>query len=127
MIPEIQYNESAFMELLRDVPIDTIPDLPRTDPERSAALKQAADNEIAAFDERVATVKSIKAPPAMLTYHRSLIQYLRGMQQQYRLLKDISRDPVQGLLSLQLLHTLSFETSAQLIDSFTREYSNVLQ
>jgi hypothetical protein len=126
MLPEIQANERAFLETIRNVPIEELPTIERNNPIVFSAFTSASMNEISAMDSRVAAIKAVRTPPKLMAYQRSLLQYLRGMQQQYRLTRTITKDPVQGLLSLQLLHTLAQETSAELADSFTYQVTQAL-
>jgi len=126
MLPEIQVNERAVLETIRDIPVEELPNIERNNPAVYAAFASASMNEIAAMDARVATIKAVRTPPKLMTYQRSLLQYLRGIQQQYRLIRTITKDPVQGLLSLQLLHTLAQETSGELADSFTHQVTQAL-
>lgn len=126
MLPEIIANERILLETLRDVPVANLPSLNKQHPEAFTAYTHTADNEVSAFDARVATIKSMRVPPALASFHKSLLQYLRGMQQQYRLARAITKDPVQGLLSLQVLHVLATDTSAQLADSFTQQVTKAL-
>ncbi len=120
MLPEIQTNEQVLLETLRNVPVADLPTLDKLHPDVYTAYTKTADSEVAAFNARVNTIKTMRVPPALVSFHKSLLQYLRGMQQQYRLVRAITKDPVQGLLSLQVLHVLATETSGQLTDSFTR-------
>lgn len=126
MIPEIQSNQQSFLETIRGVDINNLSQLNKLDPDVYAKFANAADNEVTAFNERVATVKSMRVPPKLISFHRSLLQYLRGTQQQYRLARGIVKDPVQGLLSLQMLNVLTTETIGTLTDSFTYQVTSAL-
>ncbi len=126
MMPEIQANELAVLETIRDIQIEDLPRLDTSNPEKYTAFIHAIDNEISAYNERVNAIKSVRVPTSLVSFHTSLIQYLRGAQQQYRMIRTITKDPVQGLLSLQVLHTLASETSAQITESFTRQVTSAL-
>lgn len=126
MFPEIQSNQASFLETIRGIEIDQLPNMNKVNPKVYTVFANAADNEISAFNSRVATIKSMRAPPKLLKFHRSLLQYLRGTQQQYRLARGIVKDPVQGLLALQVLNILATETIGELTDSYTQQVTAAL-
>jgi TolB-like protein len=127
VLPEIKDNQLAILETIRNIPVSELPKMNKEKPEAYAAFLKATDNEIAAFNARVNTIKSLRVPPALVPFHKSFLQYLRGMQQQYRLARGITKDPVQGLISIQVLYVLANETSAELADSFTHQISTAFQ
>lgn len=126
MMPEIQSNEARFLETIKTVDIENLPKMGEQHPEAYAAFTTAIDNEIIAFNGRVASIKSLRTPSALVPFQKTLIKYLRGMQQQYKLVRTITKDPMQGLLSLQAIHTLANATSLELTGAFTQQVTNAL-
>jgi hypothetical protein len=51
---------------------------------------------------------------------------LRSTQQQYRLVRQVAQDPIQALLALQTLQTLTRSTSIDIAQDFAIRLNNAL-
>lgn len=123
---EIEANFENLLETAKDVPASDMAKMKALYPVAFKAFTTAADAESSAFNQRASTIKSVRVPPSMQKYHRSLLLYLRGMQQRYVTLKTIDQDPLAALISLQVIRTLALATPLDLMDSFRQSYANAI-
>jgi hypothetical protein len=121
LFAEISANNRTVLETIKTVPLTDLATLHTKNPEMFKAFVTAADAEAVAFNDRIRTIKDIAAPTQMESFHRSLILYLRGTQQRYMALKTINKDPLLGMISLQVLNTLTTETPLELVVAFQNQ------
>ena len=55
----------------------------------------------------------------MTDAHRNVLMLLRGTQAQYRSLRNIQKDPLQGLISFQVLGTLTSTSILEVTQDFS--------
>ncbi len=126
MFTEISANYRAFLATAGNASLADLPKLNTTQPSVFQAFVASADSEAVAFEDRIRTLKSIRVPTPMVDFHRSLILYLRGTQQRYRAVKNIASDPLMGVISLQVLNTLTSETPLDLTLAFQHRMATTL-
>ncbi len=113
---------TGIVDTVKNINLTNLSALPKTDPSVFATFTAAIDAEIAALEVRISQVKAVAVPPQMTDAHKNVLLLLRGMQSQYRSLRNIQHDPLQGLLSLQVLGTLTSQSMLQV----TRDYAGRL-
>ena len=121
LFSEISANNRSVLETIKTISLTDLATLDKTQPEMFDAFVNAANAEAMAFSDRIRTIKTIRVPAQMAAFHRSLIIYLRGTQQRYLSLKTINRDPLLGMISLQVLDTLTAQTPLELTISFQNQ------
>ena len=57
---------------------------------------------------------------------KNVLLFIRGMQQQYRALRAIDTDPVQGIIAMQALASLNTTTPNTLTADFISRFSDAL-
>lgn len=113
---------TGIVDTVKDINLTNLSALPKTDPAVFASFTSAIDAEIAALEIRIGQIKAITVPPQMVDAHKNVLLLLRGMQSQYRSLRNIQHDPLQSILSLQVLGTLTSQSMLQV----TRDYAGRL-
>jgi hypothetical protein len=118
---------AAVIDPIKDTPTGDLSTLRTKKPDVYAAFTHAIDAQLAALDAQAIALKKIKVPPVLLQAHRNELIFVRGVQQQYRSLRAIDRDPLQGIISMQMLATLTVTTTTQLATDFNNRLSQALQ
>jgi hypothetical protein len=126
MFAEISANFDALIGTLQDVPLTEVPSMKEKHPAEFKAFTLAAQQEAAAFNGRVDAVKAVVTPKQMEKFQRSLLLYLRGTQQRYRTLATIDRDPLTGLISLQVIRTLAVQTPVDLMVTLQNQLADAI-
>ena len=126
MFTEISANHDALLKTAPGVQLSDIATFKKTKPELFSAFVAAANAEVGAFSDRVQMVKNMRVPSQMESFHRALVQYLRGTQQRYRALATIDKDPLLGIISLQVLNTLTSVTPLDLVTSFQNQAADAI-
>ena len=98
---------SSVVDTVKNVPLNDLTSLTKMAPDTFANFSAAIDKETAALEDRINQVKALPVPPAMTDAHRNVLMLLRGTQAQYRSLRNVQKDPLQGLISFQILDTLT--------------------
>lgn len=127
MLQEISVSYTTVVGIIQDVPLDDLAKLHTINPEQSARFIRALDTEISNLETKVKNLKAIPVPTSLITLHQNLLAYLRGVQQQYRALRTIRQDPLQGLIAFQVLAVLTSDTAVQLSADFSVQLSNAFQ
>ncbi len=125
MFLEINANFISFLGTA-SVSLADLPSIEKKYPGQFKAFAAAADAEVTAFSSRISAIKAIKVPVQMESFHRSMLAYLHGMQQRYAAVKNISHDPLMGIISLQVLSTLADTTPVILASSLNHQLLTVI-
>ncbi|HTP57260.1 MAG TPA: hypothetical protein VMJ72_03250 [Candidatus Paceibacterota bacterium] len=118
---------AGVIATVKDVQFTDLASLSKTDPAAYANFTAAINAEISALEDRINLVKAVSVPPVMTDAHENILMLLRGMQSQYRSLLNIQQDPLQGILSLNVLSTLSSASTLQVMQDFTGRLDQALQ
>jgi hypothetical protein len=110
-----------------DVEIYNLSKLKETDAARYEQFVTAIDAEIASLEIRIAEVKEVPVPPSMADAHRNILLLLRGTQQQYRLLRQLNQDPMQGVLALQTINELVTTSALDITHDFSGRLNEALR
>lgn len=117
----------ATLGVVGNTPIDSLSKLQKEEPETYRAFAASIDGQIAILEKHATTLKGIRVPPSLRTAHQNALLFARGAQQQYRAVRDISRDPLQGIIALQVLESLATDTSAQISADFSSRLAKAFQ
>lgn len=117
----------SIVDTIKNVRIDALSTLNKDNPTQYVQFTSAIRTQIAELDTQASVIKNIKVPSSMLDAHKNELLFVRGMQQQYRALLAIERDPLQGIIAMQVLETLTTKTSAQLTLDFSNRLSSALK
>lgn len=109
----------AVVDTVKDVPLGNLSSLAKNDPATYAKFIAAINAETSALENRINQVKGLAVPPVMTDAHRNVLILLRGAQAQYRSLASIQKDPLQGVISFQVLGTLVNQSTLELVHDFT--------
>jgi len=118
---------SSVVSTVQDVPLGSLSTLAKTDPATYAAFTAAIDKETAALEDRINVIKAIPVPPVMADGHKNVLMLLRGAQTQYRALRNIQSDPLQGVIAFQVLGTLVEQSVLDITHDFTGRLGAALQ
>ncbi len=116
----------AVIATVQHIPISELSALHENAPEQYAQFIAAIDSQIAMLDKKANEIKSIKPPASMLPAHRNALIFVRGAQQQYRALRAIDRDPLQGIISMQMLSALTSTTAGTITTDFSSRLTKAL-
>ncbi|MCC6934489.1 MAG: hypothetical protein IT406_02250 [Candidatus Yanofskybacteria bacterium] len=131
ILPKL-FSETAegFVKTLGVVgstPIDALSKLQKEQPETYRTFAASIDTQIVLLETYAADLKKLKVPPSMRTAHQNMLLFVRGYQQQYRAVRDISRDPLQGIIALQVLESLTADTSIEISSDFSNRLARAFQ
>jgi hypothetical protein len=115
---------ASVIETIKDIPTSDISKLRKDKPNTFSAFSKEIDAQLSMLDAQAIQLKSVKVPPSLLQAHRNELIFIRGVQQQYRALRAIDRDPLQGIIAMQMLATLTTATAAELTTDFTNRLSD---
>lgn len=118
---------ATVVNTVRDVPLGDLSTLSKADPARYAKFTAAIDAENAALEDRINQVKALAVPPVMTDAHRNVLMLLRGAQTEYRAIRALQNDPLQGIIAFQVLGTLTAESTVQIIQDFTGRLGHAIQ
>lgn len=113
----------AVIATVKDTPVGELSTLRTKNPDLYARFTAAIDAQLVALDAQATAFQGVRVPPTMLTTHRNILLFLCGIQQQYRAFRAIDRDPLQGIIAMQMLATLTTDTSAKLSADFATKLS----
>lgn len=122
-------SANGFLSVINTVSNVQISDLSKlraNHPDMYAAFTAAINTQLTALDGKASTLKSIKPPSALLPVHKNVLLFIRGMQEEYRALRAINTDPVQGIIAMQALASLNSTTPLRLTADFISRFSSAL-
>ena len=117
---------AAVVSVIANTQLDDLSSLQKKDPEQYQKLLAAIDQQIGQLDRRISSLRKMTVPPSMVTGHKNVLILLRGTQQQYRLLRQVSLDPVQGTFAFQSLANLTRSVSVDVAEDFARRLNNAV-
>lgn len=121
-----QTGFSSVLIPVSDVTISDVSKLKKSDPVKFKAFTDAIDAQLADLDTRAHSITALPAPATMTASHRNALSFIRGLQAQYRSLRAIDLDPLQGVISMQVINTLLTTTSAQIASDFSNRLNAAL-
>lgn len=116
----------SVIDTVRTVSVGDISKLRTSNQKQYAKFITAIDAQVSALNGRANALKNISPPPVLLPVHKNVLLFIRGMQQQYQALRAIERDPMQGIIAMQMLSSLNTTTPATLTADFVNRFSNAL-
>lgn len=119
MFAAIPAGYGAVLIPMRELKVDELASLAKDNPQLHAAFTGSIDVEMATINEYIKELLGIPVPPSMSSSHRTLIRYLRAVEQQYGMLRAIDKDPLQGLLAMQVLNELAYGVPPVLMSDFS--------
>ncbi len=114
LFEQITERHRIFLTSIDHIPLSDLPLLNKKNPPEFQKFISNTAIEIALLEQRIQTATTIAVPPQMIPLHRTLLLYLRRLQQRYLALSNTTEDPLMGILSLQMLNSSSTDASLEL-------------
>jgi len=118
---------AQVVAVIASIQLDDLSSLQKNDPAQYKKFLASIDQQISSLDGRISSLRKMTVPPSMIVGHKNVLMLLRGTQQQYRLLRQISQDPMQGTFAFQSLANLTRSLSVDVAEDFARRLNNALQ
>lgn len=116
----------SVIDTVHTVPVADLSKLRTNNPKQHSKFTAAIDSQLSALNGQANTLKNISPPQSLLPAHKNILLFIRGMQQQYRALRAIDRDPFQGIIAIQMLSSLNTTTPTTLTADFVARFSSAV-
>lgn len=126
-LQDVSTSMIPVIKTVSDTNMGDLAHLNTTNPEKYRSFLSAIDTQISALDTPITKLTSMTVPPSMAIGHQNVLILLRNIQQQYRLVHQVAQDPVQALMALQTLQTLTRSTSIDVAEDFAIRLDNAIQ